>query len=64
VIVEIIIEKDGRVSRAKILKGLPFGLSEAAVDAVRTWHFRPGIEKGRAVRTVQNVTIPFSELAK
>jgi len=52
VIVELLIERDGRVSAARILKPLPFGLDQAVIDAVKTWRYKPAKQNGRAVRTI------------
>jgi TonB family protein len=59
VLLEIIIEADGRVSGGRVLKPLPFGLTEAAIESVRTWRYKPGREGGRAVRTVKNESVVF-----
>lgn len=59
VIVQALIGKDGLVQEAKALKGLPFGLDQAAVDAVRQWTFKPALRDGEAVPVVFNVTINF-----
>ena len=59
VILEIRIEKDGRVSGGRVLKPLPHGLTESAIEAVRTWTFNPGLNRGRVVPTIQNVTVNF-----
>lgn len=59
VILEIVIEADGRVSGGKVLKPLPFGLTEAAISAVRTWKYKPGKHRSRAVRTLKNETVAF-----
>jgi protein TonB len=59
VIIRVIIERDGRVSAGKVVKPLPDGLDQAAIDAVRTWKYKPGVHKGRPVRTLQNVTVLF-----
>jgi len=59
VIVEAIIDKQGNVDNAKVVKGLPGGLSEEAVKAVRKWKFRPGTLNGEAVATIFNLTVTF-----
>lgn len=57
VIIEAVIDKQGRVSDAKVLKALPFGLGEAAVEAVKQWTFRPGTLHGQPVDVVFPLTV-------
>jgi TonB family protein len=59
VIVEVVIDKNGRVKDAMVLKGLPFGLDQAAIDAVRQWEFRPATLNGEPVDVIFNLTINF-----
>jgi protein TonB len=59
VIVEAIIDKSGNVRDVKILKGLPFGLDNAAADAVRRWKFKPGTLNGQPVDVLFNLTVNF-----
>jgi protein TonB len=41
VVLDIGIDETGRVTDVQITRGLPFGLSDAAADAVREWSYRP-----------------------
>lgn len=59
VILETIIDRNGNVRNARVLKPLPFGLDEAALDAVRQWKFRPGTRNGEPVDVLFNLTINF-----
>ncbi|HSN69521.1 MAG TPA: TonB family protein, partial [Thermoanaerobaculia bacterium] len=59
VIVEALIGTDGAVKDVKPLKWLPFGLTEAAVDAVRQWTFEPATKNGVPVPVAFSVTINF-----
>ncbi|HJQ40538.1 MAG TPA: energy transducer TonB [Thermoanaerobaculia bacterium] len=60
VIVELLIERDGRVSDARVLKPLPMGLDAAARQAVLYWRYEPGRNvRGEPVRTLLHVTVPF-----
>jgi TonB family protein len=59
VIVEAIIDKQGNVTNVKILKGLPMGLDQAAVDAVKRWRFEPATLNGKPVAVIYNLTINF-----
>jgi TonB family protein len=59
VIVEAIIDKQGNVTNVKILKGLPMGLDQAAVDAVKRWRFEPATLNGKPVAVIYNLTVNF-----
>jgi outer membrane biosynthesis protein TonB len=41
VILDAVIDKTGRVTDLEALRELRFGLTRAAVRAVRTWQFEP-----------------------
>lgn len=59
VIVEATIGRDGLVKNVTVLKPLPFGLDQAAVDAVKQWVFKPATFNGEAVDVRFNLTINF-----
>jgi TonB family protein len=60
VILQTIINAVGKVTDIKVLKGLPSGLTEAAVEAVSKWEFRPATLEGKPVAVYYMVTITFS----
>lgn len=59
VILEAVINKQGEVEQVKVLKGLPFGLSERAEEAVKQWKFKPGTLNGEPVEVIFNLTVNF-----
>lgn len=59
VIVEVIVDETGMVREAHVLKGLPYGLEQAALDAVRQWRFEPATKDGQPVAVAMNLTINF-----
>lgn len=59
VILEAVINKEGAVVDAKILKGLGFGLDESALETVSTWRFEPARRNGRAIAVIYNLVINF-----
>lgn len=60
VILQTIIDKLGNVTDVKVLKGLPSGLTEAAVEAVSNWRFEPATLEGNPVAVYYLVTVSFS----
>jgi TonB family protein len=59
VIVEATIGRDGLVKNVSVLKPLPFGLDQAAVDAVKQWTFKPATFNGQPVDVRFNLTVNF-----
>lgn len=61
VIVRCIIDKNGRVRDAEILKNGPMApFDKSVLDTVTTWRYTPGSLNGIAVDTYLNVTVHFS----
>jgi protein TonB len=58
VVVEILIDANGRVYPRRILTSIP-ALDAAAVDAVKQWVFSPAIKRGRPVATVAHAPVGF-----
>jgi len=59
VILEAIIDRQGRVQNPRVLRGLPYGLSESAIAAVKQWSFKPATLNGRPVRVYYVLTVNF-----
>jgi protein TonB len=59
VILEAIIDKQGSVTDVRVLRGLPMGVSEAAMDAIRKWKYKAATLNGRAVAVYLTVTVTF-----
>lgn len=59
VIVESIIDREGCVRNAKVLKGLPYGLDDSALAAVKNWTFLPATLDGKPVKVYYVLTINY-----
>jgi protein TonB len=59
VVVQAVIDRDGRVTRLQALKEEPFGLTEAALEAVAEWRFEPGRLAGSPVDVLYNLSVSF-----
>ena len=53
------IDEQGNVTDVSVLKGLPMGLSEAAVEAVKQWKYKPATLNGKPVAVYFNLTVNF-----
>jgi TonB family protein len=59
VIVEAVINEQGNVENARVLKGLPMGLDQSALDAIKTWMFKPATLHGKPVPVYYVLTVSF-----
>jgi TonB family protein len=59
VVLEIVVRSDGSVGDARVLQGLPGGLNDRAVQAVRQWRFDPAQRQGKPVDVFVEVAVEF-----
>jgi protein TonB len=59
VILEVLIDVDGNVASAKVLRSVPL-LDAAAMDAVKQWRFTPTLLNGAPVPVLMTVTVNFT----
>ena len=58
VVLQALISREGMVEDLKLMGGSLI-LGEAAVQAVRQWHYQPYVINGRPVETQTQVTVEF-----
>jgi len=56
---EVVINESGDVADAKVVRSIPL-LDDAALKAVRNWHFEPTMVNGQAVPVRMTVTVNFT----
>jgi protein TonB len=59
VILQAVIDQEGRVVSAEIVRAPPMGLGEAALEAVRQWRYEPAMLHGRPVAVTFSLTVRF-----
>ena len=59
VVAEIVVDPSGNVTDAKVLQSIPL-LDEAALRAVRNWHYAPTLVNGEPVPVRLTVTVNFT----
>jgi TonB family protein len=58
-VVLVKVSEEGRAEDLKVLRGLPFGLNQTALDTVRTWKFRPATLDGKPVPVQVPIEVTF-----
>ena len=53
------IDEGGNVVRTKVIKGLGYGLDEAASDAILQTKFSPGMHRGKPIKMQISIPIVF-----
>jgi TonB family protein len=60
VVLQVIIQPDGHATNIQVVKGAGLGLDEKAIEAVRTWRFKPAIgPSGTPVATITPIEVNF-----
>jgi TonB family protein len=59
VFVQFIVDEQGNVVDPEVVRGVGSGLDAAALDAVRGARFKPGVQRGQAVRVRMSLPITF-----
>jgi protein TonB len=59
VIVEAMIDKNGNVTDANLIRDIGGGLGEVAINAVKNTRFKPGKQRGKPVKVKMKIPIKF-----
>jgi TonB family protein len=59
VVIRGIVRRDGTIDNVEVIKDLPYGLGEAAREAVSQWRFRPATVGGEPIDVYYTVTVNF-----
>jgi len=60
VVLQAVIKKDGTIDIIRVVRGLPLGLTDNAIQALKQWQFEPGTKDGQEVDIAVNVEINFN----
>jgi len=60
VVLEAVVGPDGNVENLTTLRGLPLGLTEAAIQAVRRWRYEPATLRGEPVPVKYIIPVRFT----
>jgi protein TonB len=59
VLINLIVDEQGLPQNVHVVRGLPNGLNEKAIEAVQQYRFKPATENGRPVSVELNVEVNF-----
>ena len=59
VILQFIIDEQGRVTESKVVRGIGGGCDEEALRAFQTMRFRPGKQRGKPVKVKMSLPVTF-----
>ncbi len=60
VVLNVMLLKDGAISSVDVVKGLPDGLTEKAIEAARKIKFKPAADKGKPVSVARQIEYAFT----
>ncbi len=59
VVLEAVIKRDGSIESVRVVSGHPL-LTQAALDAVKQWKYRPTLLNGEPIEVITTVTVTFT----
>jgi periplasmic protein TonB len=59
VVIDIVIDEDGKVVDTEVDQGLGHGVDEAVIEVVQTWTFTPATKSGKPVPSKQQLLFHF-----
>jgi TonB family protein len=60
VVLQAVVRSDGTVDVLRVVRGLPLGLTDSAIQAIKQWQFRPGQKDGQNADIALNIEVNFN----
>jgi TonB family protein len=58
-LLDVVISANGETESATMVRGLPFGLNDKAIEAIRQWKFKPATRNGQPVPVMVVIEVTF-----
>jgi TonB family protein len=58
-LIEAIITRQGEITNPRILRGLPFGMNQFAIETMKSWRCHPAIDNGVPIAVVVPFEVTF-----
>jgi TonB family protein len=59
ILLEVVVSQEGQMKEARIVRGLPFGLNEAAMNVLQNWKFKPAMRAGEPIQAAVMIEVSF-----
>jgi protein TonB len=59
VIIEIVVDAEGKVTEEKLIQGMGHGVDEKVIAAIQAWHFQPATRNGIPIPSKRDVLYHF-----
>jgi TonB family protein len=59
IVLEVVVSPEGQMQEARIVRGLPFGLNESAMNIMQSWRFKPAMRTGEPIQAAVMVEVSF-----
>jgi TonB family protein len=60
VVLQAVVRSDGTVDVLRVVRGLPLGLTDSAIQAIKQWQFQPGQKNGQNADIALNIEVNFN----
>jgi len=60
VVLQAVVRSDGIVDVLRVVRGLPLGLTDSAIQAIQQWQFQPGQKDGQNADIALNIEVNFN----
>src|SRR5215469_3239352 len=60
VILQIVIQTNGTADVLRVVKPMPFGLTESALEALQQWRFMPAVRNGKEIPVAATIEVAFN----
>lgn len=60
VVLQFVVDKQGKIQNPRVVRGIGGGCDEAALKALQSAEFRPGMQRGKPVNVSYSIPVTFS----
>jgi len=59
ILLDVVVSQEGQMKEARVVRGLPFGLNESAMNIMQSWKFKPAMRAGEPIQAAVMIEVSF-----